>query len=198
MRMYLNIYKFLPITEVEGPGKRACIWVQGCSIRCEKCALPQTWPKTGGQRVSVDELADKIVGIEGLEGVTFTGGEPFDQSKALFELALRLKEAGLSIITFTGYKLEDILDSVDDSWQDLVSLVDILIDSPYVYEKSDFSRPLVGSSNQRYHFLTNRYSEMDLSSNSQRIEIRIQKNGTISVNGQLNPVYLEKIFNELI
>ena len=198
MRMYLNIYKFLPITEVEGPGKRACIWVQGCSIRCEKCALPQTWSKAEGQRVSVDELADKIVGIEGIEGVTFTGGEPFDQPKAVFELALKLKEAGLSIIIFTGYELEYILDSKDKLWQDLVSLVDILIDSPYVYEKSDFSRPLVGSSNQRYHFLTNRYSEMDLSSNSQRIEIRIQKNGTISVNGQLNPVYLEKIFNELI
>jgi anaerobic ribonucleoside-triphosphate reductase activating protein len=196
--MHLNVYKFLPISEVEGPGKRACIWVQGCSIHCKECVLPQTWPKTGGQRVSVDELADKIVGIEGLEGVTFTGGEPFDQAKALFEMALKLKGAGLSIIVFTGYKIEDIRNSKDKSWHDFLSVIDILIDSPYIYEKSDFSRPLVGSSNQRYHFLSNRYDEGDLSLNPQRVEVRIRKDGTISVNGQLDPFYLEKIFNELI
>jgi anaerobic ribonucleoside-triphosphate reductase activating protein len=196
--MYLNIYKFLNISEVEGPGKRACIWVQGCSIRCKNCALPQTWSKERGQRISIDELAEKIKDINEIEGVTFTGGEPFDQAEPLFNLALKLKEVNLSIITFTGYKIEDIRNSKDKSWHDLLSVSDILIDSPYVYGKSDFSRPLVGSSNQRYHFLSNRYVERDLLLNPQRIEVRIQKDGIITVNGQLNPVYLDKIFNELI
>lgn len=197
-KMYLNIYKFLNISEVEGPGKRACIWVQGCSIRCKNCALPQTWSKERGQRISIDELAEKIKDINEVEGVTFTGGEPFDQAEPLFNLALKLKEVNLSIITFTGYKIEDIRNSKDKSWHDLLSVSDILIDSPYVYGKSDFSRPLVGSSNQRYHFLSNRYVERDLLLNPQRIEVRIQKDGIITVNGQLNPVYLDKIFNELI
>ena len=196
--MHLNVYKFLPVSEVEGPGKRACIWVQGCSIQCKNCALPQTWSKDRGQKISVDELAEKILDIEEIEGVTFTGGEPFDQAEALFELALKLKESSLSIITFTGYKLEDIQNSKKKSWHDLLSVIDILIDSPYIHEKSDFSRPLVGSSNQRYHFLSSRYSESDLSSNSERIEIRIQEDGKISVNGQVDPVNLEKIFKELI
>ncbi len=196
--MHLNIYKFLPVSEVEGPGKRACIWVQGCSIQCKNCALPQTWPKNKGQKFSVDELAEKILDTGKVEGVTFTGGEPFDQAEALFELVLKLKEAGLSIIIFTGYKIEDIQNSKNNSWHDLLSVTDILIDSPYIHEKSDFSRPLVGSSNQRYHFLSSRYSENDLSPNSERIEIRIQENGKISVNGQVNPVNLEKIFKELI
>lgn len=196
--MYLNVYKFLPISEVEGPGKRACIWVQGCSIQCKNCALPQTWPKEGGNKIPIGKLAEDILNIKEIEGVTFTGGEPFDQAKALFKLASILKEEELSIITFTGYKLEDIMDSTDKSWQNFFAVIDILIDSPYIFEKSDFSRPLVGSSNQRYHFLSNRYDKKDLSSNPQRIEIRIQKDGTISVNGQLNPVYLKKIFDELI
>ncbi len=196
--MHLNIYKFLPVSEVEGPGKRACIWVQGCSIQCKNCALPQTWSKDRGQKISVDELAEKIIDIGEIEGVTFTGGEPFDQAKALFKLALKLKEAGLSIITFTGYKIEDIQNSKKESWHDLLSVTDILIDSPYIHEKSDFSRPLVGSSNQRYHFLSGRYSKNDLSSNSERIEVRIQEDGKISVNGQIDPVNLKRIFNELI
>lgn len=196
--MHLNVYKFLPITEVEGPGKRACIWVQGCSIQCKSCALPQTWSKEKGQKIHVEKLAEKILDIKEIEGVTFTGGEPFDQAKSMFKLASILKGAGLSIITFTGYKLEEILGPSDKSWHDLLSRIDILIDSPYIHEKSDFSRPLVGSSNQRYHFLSNRYNEKDLSSKSQRIEIRIQEDGRISVNGQIDPINLKKIFDELI
>ncbi len=196
--MHLNIYKFLPITEVEGPGKRACIWVQGCSIRCKNCALPQTWPKDKGQKISVEELAENILNIDEIEGVTFTGGEPFDQAKALFELGLILKRDGHSITTFTGYKLEDIMNSGDNSWKNFLSVIDLLIDSPYIYEKADYSRPLAGSSNQRYHFLSNRYNEKDLSSKSQRIEIRIQKNGKISLNGQVDPINLKKIFNGLV
>lgn len=196
--MYLNIYKFLAVTEVEGPGKRACIWVQGCSIRCKNCALPQSWSKNKGKKISIEELAEKILNTKEIEGVTLTGGEPFDQAEAMFELASILKKAELSIVTFTGYKLEDIMNSMNNSWQDFLSVIDILIDSPYIYEKTDFSRPLVGSSNQRYHFLSNRYNKKDLSLNPQRIEIRIQKDGNIFVNGQLNPVYLKKIFNEVI
>lgn len=196
--MCLNVYKFLPASEVEGPGKRACIWVQGCSIRCKNCALPQTWPKDKGRKFSVDELAENILDIKKIEGVTFTGGEPFDQAEALFKLALKLKESGLSIITFTGHKIEDIQNSKKESYHNLLSISDVLIDSPYIYEKSDFSRPLVGSSNQRYHFLSSRYSEMDFSSNSERIEIRIQEDGKISINGQVDPVNLKMIFNGLV
>lgn len=196
--MHLNVYKFLQVSEVEGPGKRACIWVQGCSIQCKNCALPQTWAKNEGQKFSVDEMAEKILNIEEIEGVTFTGGEPFDQAEALFKLALKLKKTGLSIITFTGYKIENIKNSKNRSWHNLLSETDVLIDSPYIYEKSDFNRPLVGSSNQRYHFLSSRYSEMDFSSKPQRIEIRIQEDGKISVNGQVDPVNLKRIFNELI
>ena len=54
--MKLRVHRFLPITEAEGPGKRACIWVQGCLIRCEGCAVPDTWSINGGFEISVKEL----------------------------------------------------------------------------------------------------------------------------------------------
>ena len=81
--MKLYVHKFLAITEVEGPGRRACIWVQGCSIRCPGCSVPWTWPERQGQQYSIEQLAAMIVGGDPVEGVTFLGGEPFDQARGI-------------------------------------------------------------------------------------------------------------------
>ena len=59
--------KFLPRTRVEGPGERACIWVQGCSIQCPGCAVPWTWPKEGGTDHVVEELAETIINEPDIE-----------------------------------------------------------------------------------------------------------------------------------
>ena len=195
--MYLKIHKFLPSTKVEGPGKRACIWVQGCSINCQECALPQTWLEDNGKQVNVKEIAKEILDAPDLEGVTFTGGEPFDQAKPLAYLSRILKKSGLSILTFTGYLLEDLQNSENPDWLDLLSLTDLLIDGPYVKEKADLSRPWVGSSNQRYHFLTSRYENIKpkLLDIPNRFEIRIQEDGIITINGMLTSNNLDDILN---
>ncbi len=71
--MKLRVYRFLPETKVEGPGKRACIWVQGCPIRCPGCFAPDTWEMEGGREYEIDDLAARILTNPVLEGVTFLG-----------------------------------------------------------------------------------------------------------------------------
>lgn len=185
--MRIKVHHFLPRTRVEGPGFRACLWVQGCSLACPGCAVKSSWPKRGGTWKGVDELADRILKEQGLEGVTFVGGEPFDQALALSELAQKLRYSGLSVITFTGYRLEDLEARGQKDVMDLLSLSDILIDGPYQRDKPEKMRPWIGSSNQRIHFLTERYRflEGNLESIKNGLEIRIAKNGVVRVNGMI-------------
>jgi anaerobic ribonucleoside-triphosphate reductase activating protein len=82
----LRLNAFLPRTEVEGPGIRAALWVQGCPIQCPGCAVPWTWDEQGGFTVTVDEIATRILASTDIEGVTFLGGEPFMQAKSLAAL----------------------------------------------------------------------------------------------------------------
>src|SRR5690625_372321 len=98
--MYIQLHRYLPHTRVEGPGERACVWVQGCPIQCKGCGVPWTWDLTKGTRVHVDTLWKKILRskqIYGIKGVTFLGGEPFEQAEALAEIGRRAQAEGLSI-----------------------------------------------------------------------------------------------------
>ncbi|MEN6292687.1 MAG: 4Fe-4S single cluster domain-containing protein [Methanobacterium sp.] len=198
--MFIRIRRFLPETKVEGPGNRACIWVQGCSIQCPDCAVPESWSTSGGEKVKVGELAQKILNMPNIEGITFSGGEPFDQAESLASLGRIVQKEGLSVVTFTGYTLENIQNSVDSRWYDLLSVTDLLIDGPYISEESDPNALWVGSSNQRYHFLTPRYRHLkyEISDISNRIEVRIQEDGSILVNGMANFSKLEDIFKGII
>ena len=192
----MRLHRFLPFTRAEGPGNRACLWVQGCPIRCPGCFNPGTWVKSGGYDVTVEELQSRILDVPNIEGVTFLGGEPFEQAKELADLGRRLRQADLSVMTFTGYVLEDILKSSRAGWRELLGVTDLLLDGPYIRDLTDTSRPWVGSLNQRYHFLTPRYRhlETELESTPNRLEIRLQQDGQILVNGLASSETLAEIF----
>ena len=197
--MNLRIHRYLPFTRVEGPGDRACLWVQGCPIHCPGCAVPWTWPDEGGELVDVDEFIDRMLQGPKVEGVTFVGGEPFAQAAALARIGCRMHREGLSVVTFTGYVLEDIIQSQRADWLDLLSVTDLLIDGPYRSDLADSSRPWVGSSNQRYHFLTDRYRHLanDIDSIPNRLEVRLQRDGKVLVNGMASAQQLIEIFDSI-
>lgn len=195
--MDLIIHRYIPVTAVEGPGKRFCLWVQGCSIRCEGCGVPWTWSKENGEKISVEKLFEKIVKSQkenNIEGVTFLGGEPFDQPEELGELARMVQELGLSVMTFSGYLIEDLKERPE--CQKFLANADLLIDGPFVKSKLDLSRPWVGSSNQRYHFLTSRYQHLEenLKSINNKVEVRVGEDGTVSVNGMITQQTLAELF----
>ena len=175
--MKVRVHKILKKTKVEGPGVRYCIWFQGCSRHCKGCWAKATWAPDGGKELDAEDVLKDILATKGIEGVTFLGGEPFEQPQALEYLAREVKEAGLSVVCFTGGKLEDIKN------REILNYIDLLIDGEYKEAEQDFSRPWVGSKNQRYHFLTDRYNEKILTEYHNKIEINIQKNGLIFING---------------
>ena len=180
--MKMRIYKILKHTKVEGPGTRYCIWFQGCSRHCKGCWAKATWSKSGGNEADVKNILKDILSTKGIEGVTFLGGEPFEQPNALKYLSKGIKDAGLSVLCFTGNKIENL----KIKYPDILENIDLLIDGEYIEEQKDFSRPWVGSKNQRYHFLTDRYSEDILTEYKNKVEINIQKNGLIFINGMGN------------
>lgn len=175
--MEVRIHKILKHTKVEGPGVRYCIWFQGCSRNCKGCWAKATWSKEGGNLYNAEDILKDIISTKNIEGVTFLGGEPFEQPEALKFLSKGIKEAGLSVLCFTGGKIEDIKD------KEILKYIDLLIDGEYREEEQDFTRPWVGSKNQRYHFLTNRYDETIFEKYKNKIEVNVQKNGIIFING---------------
>ena len=191
----LRLHRFISSTRAEGPGLRACLWVQGCPIRCPNCFLSQTWDSAGGKEVNVSVLATNILAGPPVEGITFLGGEPFAQADALAELAFILRAHGFSILTFTGYTLEDIIRADQEDWSRLLSVTDLLIDGPYQHKEQDFSRPWVGSSNQRYHFMTERYLYLKSTIHTlpNRLEVTIGADGIVQINGMASRAHITAI-----
>lgn len=180
----LNVAGIHPGATCLGPGKRLLLWVQGCLNQCPGCITPKMQPLEDRIWMPVAPLAQFIVGIAGIEGVTMIGGEPFLQAEALAELAAILREAGLSSMIYTGYVLEDILAQGDDAMRRLVACTDILVDGPYRRDL-DFSQKWRGSENQTIHFLTDRYRNWEwvINSRERDVEIHLAENGKYLVLG---------------
>ena len=85
--MKLKVYEIIHNTKVEGPGNRTCVFVQGCLKHCPGCNSKDTLDITCGKDYDIEYLADTILSKGQVEGVTFSGGEPFLQSKQLYRLA---------------------------------------------------------------------------------------------------------------
>jgi len=156
----LRVGKFLVSTEVNGPGRRFVIWLQGCPFRCPGCFNPEFWDEDGGRFINTEELMTHISSAKDIEGVTFTGGEPLIQAKELLPLAESIKSERLSILCYTGYLLSDILSGDPPYAKDLLKWIDILIDGRYIEEEK---APLLwrGSRNQKVYFLTDRHKDLE-------------------------------------
>ena len=179
--MKLRVFKILKQTKVEGPETRYCIWVQGCSRHCKGCQAVHTWSHNGGTIFDTEFLMHDILAQKNIEGVTFLGGEPFEQAEALGKIAEFCHENNLGVLCFTGDLLENLKNNQKN--KKLLENTDLLIDGAFEIENLDYSRPWCGSKNQRYHFLTNRYNEEIFVRYKNKVEVNISKNGTVFVNG---------------
>lgn len=146
----------------EGPGRRLTIWTQGCSIRCPGCLVPETHDPQGGIETTPEIVFRWILcEQEGHEGLTVVGGEPLDQPTELLQLLTQVRRrTQLTVIVFTGR--DD--PSVVPEWPELAKLIDVVGVGPYVRRRAQ--RGLLGSSNQRFVFLTKRYDAIDLGANA--------------------------------
>ena len=136
---------------VDGPGIRFAIFVQGCPHNCEGCHNPQTHDFSGGEDSDTDSLLERIKGNPLLDGVTFSGGEPFCQAHALAHLGRQVKSLGMNVITYTGYTFEELYANRDkNGWGELLEVTDYLIDGKFILAQKDWNIKFRGSTNQRY------------------------------------------------
>jgi len=103
-------------------------------------------------------MANQILTLRGIEGVTYTGGEPMLQAHALVLLSQRLRQMGLTVVCYTGYTLEALRHHTDSWVSRLLNQVDILIDGPFVQAEAA-SLLWRGSRNQQVYFLTETYRD---------------------------------------
>ncbi len=158
MNNAISIAHYEPLSEVNGPGRRAVLWVQGCPKRCKGCWNPDFLAFKPSLISSVEEVANKILADASsysLEGITLSGGEPFAQPAPLTKLLSMIKEFGLTTFAFSGYTIAEIRNLGRDA-TNLLSLLDVLVDGEY---QERLKKPLLwrSSQNQVVHFLSERY-----------------------------------------
>lgn len=189
----MRVNRIIKKTYAEGPGCRFCIWVQGCNHHCEGCFAEELWDFSGGYDLSVNEIILMIKSVEKeICGITCLGGEPFEYSKELSIIADYAHSINKNVITFTGYYYEDLLKK---SGADLLlNQTDLLIDGKFDKSLIDFSRPLVGSENQRFIYLTDRITNNEVERYKNRFEVRILNNGKVEFNGMGNIKKLQNFF----
>lgn len=136
---------------VDGPGIRMTVFTQGCPHKCEGCHNPDTHDINGGYETTAGKILSEIEKDPLLQGVTFSGGEPFLQAQALALLAKEVHIRGLNIITYTGYTFEELLDGINQKpeWSELLNGTDILIDGRFVLSRRTLMQRFKGSDNQR-------------------------------------------------
>jgi organic radical activating enzyme len=104
------IHSMLPRSAVNGPGERVVVWLQGCDLRCPGCWNPSSHGFDRSRDKPVDEVGEWILSCQGVEGVTVSGGEPFQQALELRLLCeyLKLRQPSFSIGLFTGYTMNEL------------------------------------------------------------------------------------------
>ena len=154
----VRIHQIARSTTALGPGNRTAIWFQGCERRCKGCMSPDTRPLNGGSLWHTSDLANTVCGIDNIEGITISGGEPFLQIDALHELLTIIrKRKNLGVILYTGYTMEQLRQMIDSKVDQIItSFSDIIIDGEYIDELND-GGSLKGSANQTVNFITDRY-----------------------------------------
>lgn len=149
MSTMLKIAGIVKESIVDGPGFRYVVFTQGCKHHCPGCHNPHTHSFEGGASVSVDSLLEEMRKNPLLDGLTLSGGEPFEQAEACAELALKARAARFNVMTYTGYTFEAIQSSGYEGWKDLLASTDILVDGRFEQEKKNLLLKFRGSENQR-------------------------------------------------
>lgn len=136
---------------VDGPGIRLSIFFQGCPHRCRGCHNPETHDLSGGREMEAAELLALIRRSRGIDGVTFSGGEPFEQAAGLAGLAEEICRLGLNLVIYSGFTFEALLEKSrkDHHVRRLLGAGALLVDGPYICEQRDLMLPFRGSRNQR-------------------------------------------------
>jgi anaerobic ribonucleoside-triphosphate reductase activating protein len=185
----VNLHAIEPRSRANGPGARFVMWFQGCSLGCPGCFNPGTHAATSRDRRAVDVLVDEILAQgDAIEGITLSGGEPFEQPDAALALVSAVRaRSQLSILVFSGYTIDEI--RATPLGPAILAQIDVLVDGRYE-ARQRLGRGLRGSANQRVHLLSERYGAADVEATPEA-EIRIDAQGRVVLTG-VDPLRLDR------
>jgi anaerobic ribonucleoside-triphosphate reductase activating protein len=175
-----------PRSRANGPGVRFVVWMQGCTLGCPGCFNPGTHASDAGALRDVDGLLAEIAAA-GADGLTLSGGEPFEQPEAALALLQGARRLGLSTLAFSGFTIDEL--RARPLGPALLDHLDVLIDGRY-RSGERLGVGLRGSANQRIHVLTDRHRLADIEA-TPVAEVRIGPDGTVVLTG-VDPVKLRR------
>lgn len=195
---FLDVGTWLISEGVNGPGRRLVIWLQGCTFACPGCFNPEFQSSQGGLHINCYDMAELIAAAPGIEGVTFSGGEPLLQAASLLPLLHWVMEKNLSVVCYSGYRFDELTALGEPSVNEFLSCCDILIDGRFDQEEKA-ALLWRGSRNQTVHFLSDRYLDLKdeaLASAATQAEL-IQGSGHLATTGFMPPDLWKKLQNRL-
>jgi anaerobic ribonucleoside-triphosphate reductase activating protein len=147
----LQVFRIYHGSVTEGPGRRSVVQFSGCPHQCPSCFVPRTHGREAGARLPLSEVLARLLGPAGAprDGVTVTGGEPFQQPAGLAALLRGLKMSGQHITLYTGYTVEALCARRDSHVTAALGLADIIIDGLFVAAQAENAGEWRGSRNQR-------------------------------------------------
>jgi len=143
---------------VLGPGNRVGIWLQGCTIKCKNCIAPESWDFDTKKFVSFNDIKEKLHHYSKYapDGVTISGGEPFDQpSELLILLKIIDKLKYASVMVYSGYPFEYL----SHTYGAHLNFIDILVTEPFKVNETD-KKLWRGSDNQKMHVISSRAKKL--------------------------------------
>ena len=158
--LLLNISSTVSHSRANGPGLRAVVWVQGCSIGCKGCYSVSTHSHTKNYLLEPSMISNWLLSLNNIEGVTFSGGEPFEQAAAVLEVIklVRKQRPNFTVFIFSGYTFKFLNSSSNDVVIDLLNQCDMVSTGPYIDALKDTNLLWRGSQNQELHYISDIYS----------------------------------------
>lgn len=174
----INLHSIIPSSRVNGPGKRMVVFFQGCARKCAGCFNPDTHSFQKSHLYTSEDIFKQFL-LPGTEGITVSGGEPFNQRNGLLKLLKTAKEQyGLSTVVYSGFSYQEL----GLKKTSIFNYIDVLIDGAYKDEMKEPTLLARGSANQRLLFFSDRYQEKDFYMPA-KVEIIISRDGTIRETG---------------
>lgn len=186
---HLRLAGFAARSRVNGPGRRVVVWVQGCDLGCPGCFNPQTHP-AAGEGEAVEAVVERILAARaGNDGVTFSGGEPFQQAEALAAVARGVRDGWpeARLLSFTGYRLDELRGPAAPAGASaLLATLDWLIDGRFdPWQPS--RRRWRGSANQRLWVIGRPLPPGAFDEESPDAELHVAGDGQVLLSGFPDP-----------